>query len=92
MLSPLSKSEYTVHTTQYFINFIKAKKIPSNHQLIPFDVVLLFLNVPIDATIDIIKHLWKKIDTRITKNELKEIMLLCTKGVPLHLVVKFISK
>ena len=54
ILAPLSKSEYTVQNTKDFVNFIKPQKIPSNHQLISFDVVSLFTNVPIDATIDII--------------------------------------
>ena len=44
-----------------------------------FDVVSLFTNVPIDSTIDIIIR-WicefKEIDTRITKNETRELILL----------------
>ena len=53
ILAPLSKSEYTVQNTKDFVNFIKPKKIPSNYELISFDVSL-FTNVPINATIDII--------------------------------------
>ena len=66
ILAPLSKSEYTVQTTEDFVNFIKPQKIPSNHQLISFDVASLFTNVPIDPTIDIIiRHIYefKEIDT-----------------------------
>ena len=84
ILAPLSKSEYTVQNTKDFVNFIKPQKIPSNHQLISFDVVSLFTNVPIDATIDIIIrriYEFKEIDTRITKNEMRELILLCTKNV-----------
>ena len=84
ILAPLSKSEYTVQNTKDFVNFIKPQKIPSNHRLISFDVVSLFTNVPIDATIDIIIrriYEFKEIDTRITKNEMRELMLLCTKNV-----------
>ena len=83
-LAPLSKSEYTVQKTKDFVNFIKPRKIPSNHQLILFDIVSLFTNVPIDATIDIIIrriYEFKEIDTRITKNEMRELILLCTKYV-----------
>ena len=83
ILPPLSKSEYTVQNTKDFVNFIKPQKIPFSHQLI-FDVVLLFTNVPIDATIDIIIrriYEFKEIDTRITKNGMRELILLCTKNV-----------
>ena len=79
ILAPLSKSEYTVQNTKDFVNFIKPQKIPSNHQLISFDVVSLFTNVPIDATIDIIIrriYEFKEIDTRSTKNEMRELILL----------------
>ena len=84
ILVPLSKSEYTVQNTKDFVNFIKPQKISSNHQLISFDVVSLFTNVPMDATIGIIIrriYEFKEIDTRITKNEIRELMLLCTKNV-----------
>ena len=40
--------------TKDFINFIRLQKILSNHQLVSFDVVSLFTNVPVDATIDMI--------------------------------------
>ena len=45
---------------------------------------MLFTNVTIDATIDIIIrrfYEYREIDTRVTKNEMKEFILLCTKGV-----------
>ena len=44
----------------------------------------MFTNVPIDAIIDTIIRLiyeFKEIDTRITKNEMRPLILLCTKGV-----------
>ena len=44
----------------------------------------MFTNVPIDATIDIIIrriYEFKEIDTRITKNEMRELILICTKNV-----------
>ena len=84
ILNPLSKSEYTVQNTKDFVNFIKPQKIPSNHQLISFHVVSLFTNIPADSTIDIIIrriYEFKEIDTRITKNEMRELILLCTKNV-----------
>ena len=80
----MSKSEYTVQNSKDFVNFIKSQQTPCNHQVMSFDVVLLFTNVPIDATIDIIiggTYEFNEIDTRITKNELRELILLCTKDV-----------
>ena len=50
--------------------------------MISFDVILLFTNVPIDATVDIIlKRIYerKEINTSFTKQELKELILPCTK-------------
>ena len=44
----------------------------------------MFTNVPIDATTDIIIrriYEFKEIDTKITKNEMRELILLCTKNV-----------
>ena len=84
ILTPLSKSEYTVQNTKDFVKFIKPQKIPSNHQLISFNVVSLFTSVPIDATIDIIiRRIYesKEIDTTITKNEMRQLILLWTKNV-----------
>ena len=48
-----------------------------------------------DATIDIIiEHIYefKEIDTRITKNEMRELILLCTKNVHLRLTAKRLLK
>ena len=52
--------------------------------MISFGVILLFTNVPIDATVDIIlKRIYepKEINTIFTKQELKELILLCTKRI-----------
>ena len=81
-LAPLSKTEYTVQNPKDFVDFIKPQKF--NHQLIPFNVVSLFTNVPADATIDIIIqgiYEFKEIHKRITKNEMRELILLCTNNV-----------
>ena len=84
LLSPLSKSQYTVQSTKELINHIKKQKVPSSYKMISFNVILLFTNVSIDATIDIIlKRIYerKEINTSFTKQELKELILLCTKVV-----------
>ena len=85
LLSSLIKiSQYTVQNTKEFINHIKKQKVPSNYKMISFDVISLFTNVPRDATIYIVLkriYEWKEINTSFTKQELKELILLCTKGV-----------
>ena len=53
-------------------------------QMISFDVKLLFTNVPLNDTIDIFLRricIDKEINTNMTKKELKELILLCTKDV-----------
>ena len=95
LLSALMKREYTLYNTQDFSHFIKAKKMPSNHQLVLFNVVSLFANAPIDTSMNIIagcSYKNKEIKTRITKIEVKEIKLVCAKGFSTCLVVKFIPK
>ena len=53
--------------------------------MISFDVVSLFTNVPLNATIDIILrkiYVEKLIKTKIKRKNMKELLLLCTKEVP----------
>ena len=52
--------------------------------MVSFDVKSLFTNVPLDRTIDIIlkrKCEKNEIVTLITKNEMEEMLILCTKIV-----------
>ena len=66
------------------MSFIKHQKVPDSHNMVSFDVVSLFTNVPLDTSIEIIlKQIYKnnEINTSITKEEIKELILLCTKGV-----------
>ena len=61
LLSPLSKSEYTIENTKYFVEKIKKCHIPNDHLLVSFDVKSLFTNVPLDETIEIIlNRIYKK--------------------------------
>ena len=61
--------------------------------MIPFDVVSLFTNVPLQQTSNVIlrkiydEHL---ITTKIKCKNMKEVLLLCTKGVHLYLIMKCI--
>ena len=62
--------------------------IPQN---VSFDVSSLFTNVPLDYTIDIILrriYIDKEINTKISREEMKELLLLCTKNVHFSYNVK----
>ena len=57
--------------------------VPTGHSLISFDVKSLFRNVPLDYTINIIlRRIYddNKLYTNISKKEMKELLLLCTKN------------
>ena len=84
LLTPLGKSKYTVQNTKEFVEKIKGLKVPEGYQMVSFDVVSLFTNVPLDKTIEIIlRKVYdeKKIVTKIKREELKRLLILCTKGV-----------
>ena len=85
LLSPLSKSEHTLGNNIEFINNIKSEKVPTDHSFISFDVKSLFMNVPLDYTINIILKAIYDDNELYTKNisekEMKELLLLCTKNV-----------
>ena len=82
LLAPLGKSRYTVTSTEDFINRVKTMKPRSNQKMISFDVVSLFTNVPLEKTIDIILrkvYREKLIKTKIKREDLKNLLYLCTK-------------
>ena len=62
----------------------KNEKVPNGYQIVSFDVKSLFTNFPLDPTI---RLLLKRIDekhevsTNTTKQEMKELLILCTKNV-----------
>ena len=83
LFSPLNKSEYTVDNNADFINNAKSKKVPTGHSFISFNMKSLFANVPLDYTINIIlSRIYddNELYTNISKKEMKEILLLCTKA------------
>ena len=53
LLSPLSKSSYTVSTDE-LVNMLKNQNVPYDCDLVPFDVTTLFTNVPFEYTIDVV--------------------------------------
>ena len=66
------------------MNKIKTFKIPTGYQMVSFDVKLLFANIPLDRTVDIILQRIldnQEIQTTMTKKEPKELLILFTKNV-----------
>ena len=53
ILKPLEKPQYTTKSSKSFIKTLKIQKIPPGYQMVSFDVVSLFTNVPIEETINI---------------------------------------
>ena len=61
---------------------IRGERIPRDHELVSFDVVSLFTNVPLDFTINLILdkvYREKAIRTKLEREELKRLLEICTK-------------
>ena len=66
------------------MEIIKHKKVPERFQMVSFDVKSPFANVPLETTIDIIlRRIYTnhELTTSLTKKEMKELLLLCTKNL-----------
>ena len=86
LLAPLAKSKYTVYNTKDFVSRLRDRSIEEDFDLVSFDVTSLFTNVPLDFTIDIIlKKIYrdKKIRTKIKKEEMRELLEICTEDMHL---------
>ena len=73
---------YSVENTKDFISFTRNLKVGPNQEMVSFDVTNLFTNVPLDFTIDLIlKKVYDKklIKTKLKREELKELLEICTK-------------
>ena len=84
LISPGSSSEYTVSSTKNFAQNIRAIKVPTGYHMVSFDVKSLFMNVPLEYTIDLIlKIIYDngELSTDIARSEMKEMLTLCTKNV-----------
>ena len=85
LLSPLSQSEYTIKNTKESVQDFKRLYVPKdNYKLGSFDLSSLFINVPLDYTINVILrrvYTQREIETNITKKELKDLLILCMKNV-----------
>ena len=63
---------------------INNETVPSAYKMISVDVSSLFTMVPLDYTIDLtLKRIYgdKEIETEISRNDMKNLLLLCTKNV-----------
>ena len=70
--------------TKAFIEEFKNMLPRDNYKLISFDVTSLFTNVLLDYTVSIIlKRIYdqRELETKISRKEMKDILLLCTKNV-----------
>ena len=83
LLSPLSQSVFDVENTEAFIQEFKNMLPPDDYNLISFDVTSLFKNVLLDYTINIIlKQIYDQrelLETKISRKEMKDLLLLRTK-------------
>ena len=82
VLNPLTKSEHNIESTKDFITKLKDAKIETDHQMVSLDVVSLFTSVPLDYTINIILEkvfVEKLIKTRLSRDNFKSLLELCTK-------------
>ena len=84
LLSPLSKSNYTINSTKQFVNYIRKQKVPGGYQMMSFDVTSIFTNAPLEETIEITLqkvYIDQEINTNIPKKEMKELLYQCTKNI-----------
>ena len=84
VLSALSQSDYTISSSEEFTKLFKLKSIPDNYKLVSLDIKLLFTNVPLDSSIDIIlngifdkKELTKDVESK----NIRDLILLLIKNV-----------
>ena len=81
VLSPFSRSDFTVSSSKEFTEIIKLKSIPDNYKLVSFDVKF-FTNVPMDSTIIIILNRIydkKKLTTNIERKDMRELIFFVHK-------------
>ena len=84
LLLSLRQLDHNIRSTKDFIQNIKWENIITGYKIVSFDVNSLFTNVPLDQTINIIlKRIYDDNELRISisRNEMKELLLLCTKKV-----------
>ena len=84
LLALLEKSDCSIFDKKAFVNQVKGQRIPKGYKMISFEVKSLFTKVPLKETIDIILtkvYDENKIDRKISKSILKELLYFCMKHV-----------
>ena len=82
-----SKGLVDIKNTKDFTSKMKNEKVPNGYQMISFDGKSLFTNVSLDRTIQLVlKRIYEKheISTNITKQEMKDMLILWTKKCSFH--------
>ena len=79
LLKPFIPSKFTVKDTFEFADKMKALTLSENEFFVSFDAIYLFINVPVNSTIDHILSVIDAEDLPFSKQTLKELLLLaCT--------------
>ena len=83
LLFPLSQSQYTVKSTKDFTYKIRNVNVSHGFNMISFDVKSLFTRVHLEETIVALDRIYhrKEIETSISKNNMRNLLLLCTKNI-----------
>ena len=82
ILAPLTKNDRNIESSKDFVNRLKELRIHDGYKMVSLDVVSLFTKVPLDYTIKIIlDKIYKemKVKTKLSREELKTLLELCTK-------------
>ena len=102
LLHPLSlrpctpiHAEFTVKNAKAFIQEFENMLSPDDYKLISFYVTSLFTNVPLDYTISmILKRIYdqRELETKMSRKEMDDLLLLCTKHVHFYYYSKLYSR
>ena len=95
ILNPLSgNTDSYIKNTPHFLEKLKESNINTNHLMVSFDVVSLFTNVPVDKTLNVIKHRLENDNTlqnrtKLNINTIMELLTLCIKTTYFQLNTDF---
>ena len=95
LLTPLTKSQYNVLSTDDFIQKVRNERIPKGFKMITFDVKSVFTNVPLHQTVEIICRKFtrkRKLKHQFLKTFLENFCIYAQKKFTLCLMTRFTSK
>ena len=92
-LRPLCKNKFTINDTLSFADMIKRlPPLPDDEEYVPYDAVSLFMNIPLDETIDYIiesTYTHKKLPQICSKLVFRRLLEKITKDCTFQLCFKF---